>query len=100
MLIKLKDPQRVAEIRAFFEARQDCLVEQIGETELEVSLLGSFSAEAQRRELERLMKAIPASEQGRVDPDPGRSLAGELADLIRRRRLRIVRGGERHRDAE
>jgi hypothetical protein len=55
MLIKLiGDPRRLVEVRTFLEARPDCIVRQLGDDELEVFLLGSFSAEAHRSELERL----------------------------------------------
>jgi hypothetical protein len=94
MLIKLDDPRLLAEVRAVFEARPDCVVEQVGETKLRLSLLGSFGVEQHRAEIERLLQAVAARADAiaaRSGPDP--SLATELRRLLRHSRLRVLDGG-------
>ena len=85
---------------AFFQARPDTVVEQVSETELEVSLLGSFNPAAHEHEIERLLRAVPGRGESPARPEAERSLTGDLGWLLRRSRLRVLDGGEASLDDE
>jgi hypothetical protein len=62
MRIRVNDPDAAVDLSEFLKARIGAIVEQLeglkpgGKAELEVSLLGSYSEEALREELEAALK--------------------------------------------
>jgi hypothetical protein len=50
----------------FLSEQPDCILEQVGEHELDVSLLGSRRSDALRMELELRLRAWQAARQGAV----------------------------------
>jgi hypothetical protein len=71
--IHVGEPELVPKLLEFFEGQADCIVAQVGEAEIEVSLLGSFGAEMHDDEIERLVEAFRAE-------------GGLSAELLRRAR--------------
>ena len=71
MRIRVTDPVAVAELVAFLTARADAIVEQINDDEVDVSLLGSFNADAMRMQLYLLVRAWEAGHaaEGTVEID-------------------------------
>jgi hypothetical protein len=61
MRIRVTDPRMVGELLEFLTARADAVVEQISDHEVEVSLLGSYSTDAMRMELDLLIRAWEAA---------------------------------------
>lgn len=54
MRIHVGEPELVSDLLEYFEEQADCVVAQVGETEIEVSLLGSFGVETHDGEVKRL----------------------------------------------
>jgi hypothetical protein len=65
----------VQELILYFEEQPDCVVRRIGETEVEVSLLGSYRLDRHDAEVERRLAAFRAESNGHLHP--AGSLAGE-----------------------
>ena len=55
MRVHVGDPELVPQMLEFFEEQADCVVLQVGQAELEVSLLGSFRREVHDEKVERLV---------------------------------------------
>jgi hypothetical protein len=58
--IHVGDPELVPQLLEYFEEQTDCVVAQVGDAEIEVSLLGSFGIETHDGEVERLIEAFRA----------------------------------------
>jgi len=71
MRIRVTDPTAVAELVAFLTARADAIVEPINNHEVDVSLLGSYNADAMHMQLYLLIRAWEAAHgaQGTVEID-------------------------------
>jgi hypothetical protein len=71
----------VPELVRYFEEQTDCIVLQVGETEVEVALLGSYREDRHDAAVDRLMAAFwarsngnrrePHSRNGNGKPQPG-----------------------------
>ena len=57
MRVRLSNPERIRRLLAFLAFDSNAIVTQIGDTEIEVSFLGSLNEWAQRRELELRLRA-------------------------------------------
>jgi hypothetical protein len=57
MRVKIDTHSHAPRLVAFLASRIDCVVEQVGPDEIEVSLLGSMNARARRRELAQRLEA-------------------------------------------
>ena len=55
MRIHVGNAELVPELIRYFERQSDCVVLQVGETEIEVSLLGSYRSERHEQAIERLL---------------------------------------------
>jgi hypothetical protein len=64
MRVKIQTRSQAPDLVAFLASRVDCVVEQVGPDEIEVSLLGSMNASARRRELAQRLKAWRADSPG------------------------------------
>jgi hypothetical protein len=53
--VHVGDSELVLLLLEYFEEQADCIAVQVGETELEVSLLGSYGTEAHDAAVERLV---------------------------------------------
>jgi hypothetical protein len=53
--VHVGDPAVVPKLLRHFEEQANCVAVQVGETEIEVSLLGSFRSEAHDAEIESLL---------------------------------------------
>jgi hypothetical protein len=60
MRLRVDDPALVPELLNFLSSRMDVVAEQVGENEVEASLLGSYAADAMRMELYLLVRAWEA----------------------------------------
>jgi hypothetical protein len=56
--IHVGDSELVRPLLEYFEEQADCIALQVGETEIEVSLLGSFRNEVHDATVERLVDAF------------------------------------------
>ena len=63
MRLRVTDPALVPELVEFLQARLDVVAAQVGDDEVEVSLLGSYSNDAMRMEL---YLRVRAWEVGRI----------------------------------
>jgi hypothetical protein len=54
--IRLNDPALVPDLLAFLSGRVDCVVEQVGQLELEAGLLGSYNIEEHDLRLDLLVR--------------------------------------------
>jgi hypothetical protein len=68
------DSELVSELLEYFEQQADCIAVQVAETEIEVSLLGSYSGTAHDAAVERLVTDFDGCGNGRpsLDPQNGR----------------------------
>lgn len=64
MRVKIQTRSQAPDLVAFLASRVDCVVEQVGPDEIEVSLLGSMNASARRRELAQRLEAWRADSPG------------------------------------
>ena len=55
MRVHVGNANLVPELIRYFEQQSDCVVLQVGETELEVSLLGSYRVDRHDRAVQRLL---------------------------------------------
>jgi hypothetical protein len=80
--IHLGKPELVPELVRYFDEQTDCIALQVGETEVEVSLLGSYREDRHDAAVDRLMAAFwaqsnggqrrePFSANGNGKPQPG-----------------------------
>jgi len=71
MRVRISESAAVADLVEFLTARADALVEQIRADEVEVSLLGSYNADAMRMQLYLLIRAWEAAHatRGSVEID-------------------------------
>jgi hypothetical protein len=53
--VHVGDPELVAIVLDYFERESDCIAIRVGETEIEVSLLGSYGSTAHNEAVDRLM---------------------------------------------
>jgi hypothetical protein len=60
MRISVTDPRQLDEVIEFLESEPAAIVERVSETELEVSLLGSYAADAMQMQLELRLRAWEA----------------------------------------
>jgi hypothetical protein len=72
-LIRLSDSKTAAALAAHLRARPDLVVERVGDNRLQVSVLGSYSAEAMRLELYLRVRAWETAQRAR-----GRAVEVEL----------------------
>ena len=71
MRVHLGNAELVQELILYFEDQPDCIVRRVGETEVEVSLLGSYGRDGHELALERRLSAFWAQANGssfRLDP--------------------------------
>jgi hypothetical protein len=54
--VHVGDPELVVPLLAYFEEQADCVAVQVGEAEIEVSLLGSYRSEMHDATVERLLR--------------------------------------------
>jgi hypothetical protein len=72
--IHLGKAELVPELVRYFDEQADCIALQVGETEVEVSLLGSYREDRHDAAVDRLMAAFWAQsngKQGRREPYSG-----------------------------
>jgi hypothetical protein len=62
--IHVGDPEVVSELIRYFESQADCIVLQVGLTEIEVSLLGSYRQDRHDAAVERKLAAFWARSNG------------------------------------
>jgi hypothetical protein len=55
MRIHVGKSDLVPKLMHYFEQQSDCVVQRVGETEIEVSLLGSYRSDRHERAVERLL---------------------------------------------
>lgn len=65
MRVYVGDPELVSALLEYFERQADCIAVQVAETELEVSLLGSYSGTAHDAAVEQLMTDFDERPNGR-----------------------------------
>jgi hypothetical protein len=53
--VHIGDPELVPQLLSYFEQQADCVALQVGEAEIEVSLLGSFRNETHDAQVESLL---------------------------------------------
>lgn len=58
MRVHVGDPELVPIVLDYFEHESDCVAIRVGETEIEVSLLGSYGGTAHNEAVDRLMAEI------------------------------------------
>ena len=58
MRVHVGDSELVQLLLDYFEEQADCIAVQVGETELEVSLLGSYGSAAHDAAVEQLMSEV------------------------------------------
>ena len=56
MRVHIGDPELVPQVLSYFEQQADCVALQVGEAEIEVSLLGSFRNETHDAQVESLLR--------------------------------------------
>ena len=64
MRVHLGNAELVQELILYFEEQPDCVVRRIGETEVEVSLLGSYRRDWHEHALQRRLSAFWAQSNG------------------------------------
>jgi hypothetical protein len=67
--VHVGDSELVLLLLDYFEEQADCIAVQVGETELEVSLLGSYRSEAHDAAVERLVAEF--RRRGDIERRPG-----------------------------
>jgi len=60
----------VPRLMQYFEQQSDCVVQRVSETEIEVSLLGSYRNERHERAVERLLAGFWLQDGGPMKPSP------------------------------
>ena len=65
MRVYVGDSELVSPLLEYFERQADCIAVRVAETEIEVSLLGSYSATAHDAAVERLVTDFEAPANGR-----------------------------------
>ena len=68
MRIHVGKSELVPELIRYFERHSDCVVVQVGETEIEVSLLGSYRHDKHEAAVERLLAKFWLSDGGPLEP--------------------------------
>jgi hypothetical protein len=63
--IHLGKAELVPELLRYFEEQADCIVLQVGETEVEVALLGSYREDRHDAAVDRMMAAFWAQSNGK-----------------------------------
>jgi hypothetical protein len=53
--VHVGDPKLVEELLCWFEEQADCVAIQVGETEIEVALLGSYRSDAHAETVDRIV---------------------------------------------
>jgi len=66
MRIRLNDPSLLPELVEFLRTRTDAVVTEVGDDEVEVTLLGSYAIDAMRMELYLRIRAWEAARGGVV----------------------------------
>jgi hypothetical protein len=66
MRIRLNDPSLLPELVEFLRTRTDAVVTEVGDDEVEVTLLGSYAIDAMRMELYLRIRAWEAARGGAV----------------------------------
>ena len=66
MRIHVGKAELVPELIGYFEQHSDCVVVQVGETEIEVSLLGSYRHDKHEAAVERLLAKFWLSDGGQL----------------------------------
>jgi hypothetical protein len=54
--VHIGDPELVPQLLSYFEQQADCVALQVGEADIEVSLLGSFRNETHDAQVESLLR--------------------------------------------
>ena len=65
--IQLSDPALVPSLLEFLSGSVSCVVKQVGEREIDVSLLGSYDSEVHRLTVDLLVRAWEAADPSRGD---------------------------------
>ena len=68
MRIHVGNADLVSDLIRYFEQQSDCVVIQVGETEIEISLLGSYRHDRHDLAVERLLAAFWLQSGGRLEP--------------------------------
>ena len=68
MRIHVGKSELVPELIRYFERHSDCVVVQVGETEIEVSLLGSYRHDKHEVAVEQLLAKFWLSDGGPLEP--------------------------------
>jgi hypothetical protein len=58
----------VPQLMRYFEQQSDCVVQRVSETEIEVSLLGSYRSDRHERAVERLLAGFWLRDGGPLKP--------------------------------
>jgi hypothetical protein len=66
MRIRLNDPSLKPELVEFLQTRTDAVVTEVGDEEVEVTLLGSYALDAMRMELYLRIRAWEAAHGGAI----------------------------------
>jgi hypothetical protein len=66
--IHVGNAELVPELIRYFERQSDCVVLQVGATEIEVSLLGSYRSDRHEQAIERLLAAFWLQGGGALEP--------------------------------
>jgi hypothetical protein len=74
--IHVGDPEVVSELIRYFESQTDCIVLQVGLTEIEVSLLGSYRQDRHDAAVERKLAAFWATSNGKSHRTDGGATSG------------------------
>jgi hypothetical protein len=54
--VHVGDPKLVGELLDYFEEQADCVAIQVGEAEIEVTLLGSYRSDAHAHAVDRIVR--------------------------------------------
>ena len=68
MRIYVGNPEVMGELIRYFEDQADCIVLQVGATELEVSLLGSYRVDRHDAAVERRLALFWSESNGKPEP--------------------------------
>ena len=67
MRVNVGDPALVEELVEYFESEADCIAVQVGYTEIEVALLGSYASERHNALVEDLLARFRAAHRQPAD---------------------------------
>jgi len=56
--VHVGDPKLVGELLDYFEEQADCVAIQVGEAEIEVTLLGSYRSDAHAQTVDRIVSDL------------------------------------------